>query len=256
NVVLDWKRKTDIKYDVFNFWNFPKGLGLNVRIGTISTNSPRGQQFSLSENMISKKTQEGKPACCFDCIPCLENEISSRSDQCVKCPEGHYANTERNQCLHKSVTFLTYDDLLGKTLTAFVLGVFLRHRDIPIVKANNQAFSYILLITLTFCFLCSLHFMAFPSQLPQNAFGLLFTVALSTVLAKTITVVIAFKVTALGSIMRLLRISRTSNIIIPPCTMIQLYGCQLTPHPFVDTDAHSEHRHIIIMCNNGSTAFH
>ncbi|XP_005083491.1 vomeronasal type-2 receptor 116-like [Mesocricetus auratus] len=298
DVDLDWKRKSDVEYDVVNFWNFPKGLGLKVKVGTFSTNTPQGQQFSLSENMIQwpqvfteipqsvcskscppgfrKKTQEGKPACCFDCIPCLKNEISNESDmdQCEKCPVGHYANPERNHCLRKSVAFLTYHDLLGKTLTftslgfssltTVVLGVFLKHRDTPIVKANNRALSYVLLITLTFCFLCPLLFIGLPNTaiciLQQSAFGFLFTVALSTVLTKTITVVMAFKITALRSIMRWLMISRTSNVIIPLCTLIQLVlsGIWLfTYPPFVDRDDHSEHTHIIITCNKGSSiAFH
>uniref|UniRef100_A0A8C8URH5 G-protein coupled receptors family 3 profile domain-containing protein n=1 Tax=Peromyscus maniculatus bairdii TaxID=230844 RepID=A0A8C8URH5_PERMB len=297
-MVLGSKRKLDVDYDILNFWNFPKGLQLSVKIGTFSPNLPQSQQLSLSEHMIQwptgfienphsvcsescgsgfrKTPQEGKAVCCFDCTPCPQNEISNETDmdQCMKCPESHYANTEKNHCLQKTVTFLTYDDPLGKiftsmslglsSLTAFVLGIFMKHRDTPIVKANNRALSYILLITLTFCFLCPLLFIGRPNTatciLQQNTFGLLFTVALSTVLAKTVTVVMAFKVTAQGSMMRRLMISRTPNIIIPLCTTVQLLlsGIWLaTSPPFVDTDAHSEHGHITVMCNKGSAiAFH
>ena len=91
----------------------------------------------------------------------------------MKCPEGHYANTEKNNCLEKSVSFLAYEDPLGmalasialclSALTIFVIGIFVKHRDTPIVKANNRALSYILLITLTFCFLCSLNFIGQPN---------------------------------------------------------------------------------------------
>ncbi|KAL1765313.1 vomeronasal type-2 receptor 116-like, partial [Sigmodon hispidus] len=191
-------------------------------------------------------------------------------DQCVKCPESHYANTEKIHCLQKRVTFLAYDDPLGKTLsfmslgfsslTAVVLGVFLKHRDTPIVKANNRDLSYILLITLALCFLCPLLYIGRPSTvtciLQQNAFGLLFTVALSTVLAKTLTVVIAFKITVPGRMGRWLLISKAPILIIPICTLLQVVLCGIwlaTSPPFIDHDAHSEHGHIIIMCNKGST---
>ena len=192
----------------------------------------------------------------------------------MKCPDSHYANTEKNYCLKKAVSFLAYEDLLGmilasialclSALTVFVIGIFVKHRDTPIVKANNQALSYILLITLTFCFLCSLTFIGQPNKntciLQQTTFGVAFTAALATVLAKAITVVIAFKATFPGRIVRWLMISRGPNYIIPICTLIQLLLCGIwmaTSPPFIDQDAHTEHGHIIILCNKGSAvAFH
>ena len=134
----------------------------------------------------------------------------------MKCPERHYANAEKSNCFQKSVSFLAYEDPLGmalasialclSALTAFVIGIFVKHRDTPIVKANNRALSYILLITLTFCFLCSLNFIGQPNTatciLQQTTFAVTFTVALATVLAKAITVVLAFKVSFPGRMVR------------------------------------------------------
>ncbi|XP_040590025.1 vomeronasal type-2 receptor 116-like [Mesocricetus auratus] len=291
-VLLNWKRKSHEEYDILNFWNFPKGLGLNVKVGTFSTNAPKGQKLSLSSHMIQwatglteipqsvcsvscepgfrKTHQEGMVACCFDCTHCSENEISNETDvdQCVMCPESHYPNTKKNYCLQKSVTFLAYDDPLGKTisfislgftsLTVLVLWVFLKHKDTPIIKANNRALSYTLLITLTLCFLCPLLFIGRPHTvnciLQQNMFGLLFTVALSTVLAKTLTVLVAFKITTPGK-MRMFLISKAPNFIIPICALLQvvLSGIWLaTCPPFIDKDVYSEHGRIIIICNKGS----
>ncbi|OBS57016.1 hypothetical protein A6R68_11859, partial [Neotoma lepida] len=158
-----------------------------------------------------KISQEGKAVCCYDCTPCADNEISNETDmdQCMTCPESHYANTEKKHCLQKGVSFLNHKDPLGMSLTtialcfslltAVVLGLFVKHRDTPIVKANNRTLSYILLTTLTVCFLCPLLFIGHPNTttciLQQITFGGAFTMALATVLAKTITVIIAFKVT-------------------------------------------------------------
>ncbi|EGW08669.1 Vomeronasal type-2 receptor 26 [Cricetulus griseus] len=87
-------------------------------------------------------------------------QISTDMDNCVKCPESHYANAQQTHCLEKAVTFLAYENPLGmalscialgcSVLTVGVLGVFVKHHHTPIVKANNQALTYILLITLTF----------------------------------------------------------------------------------------------------------
>jgi vomeronasal 2 receptor len=192
----------------------------------------------------------------------------------VKCPERHYANKEKSNCFQKSVSFLAYEDPLGmavasialclSALTAFVIGIFVKHRDTPIVKANNRALSYILLITLTFCFLCSLNFIGKPTTasciLQQTTFAVAFTMALGTVLAKAITVVLAFKISFPGRMVRWLMISRGPNYIIPISTLIQLIICGIwmaTSPPFIDQDAHTEYGHILILCNKGSAvAFH
>ncbi|XP_059104945.1 vomeronasal type-2 receptor 116-like [Peromyscus eremicus] len=295
---LDSQRKLEAEYDIFNLWNFPDGLRQKIKVGTFSPKAPQGQELLLSDHMIKwaigftelprsvcskscvsgfrKSPQEGKPACCYDCTHCPDNEISNETDMdhCVRCPESHYANTEQNDCLQKAVTFLSYKDPLGmaltnlalgfSSLTAVVLGVFVKYHHTPIVKANNQALSYILLITLIFCFLCPLFFIGHPTTasciLQQSTFAVLFTVAHSTVLAKTITVVLAFKITFPGRLIRWIMISRAPNFIIPVCTLIQLVLCGVwlsTSPPYVDSDAYTEHGHIVIICNKGSTvAFH
>ncbi|XP_003505955.1 vomeronasal type-2 receptor 116 [Cricetulus griseus] len=298
HVALDSQMKLDEEYDILNFWNFPNGLRQNMKVGTFSFKAPHGHQLFLSDHMIQwstgftelprsmcsescvpgfrKSSQEVEPTCCYDCAPCPENEISNETDMdnCVKCPESHYANAQQNHCLEKAVTFLSYEDPLGKALscvslgcsllTVGVLGVFVKHYNTPIVKANNRSLTCILLITLTFCFLCPLLFIGHPNTaicvLQQSIFAVLFTVALSTVLAKTLTVVLAFKATVPGRMVRWLMISRAPNFIIPICTIIQLGLCgiwlSISP-PFVDSDAYTEHGHVIILCNKGSElAFH
>ncbi|XP_012888980.1 PREDICTED: vomeronasal type-2 receptor 116-like [Dipodomys ordii] len=297
-VILNEKEKLDTDYDIVNNWNFPEGLEFKVKVGLFSPYAPHGHQLSISEDMIEwtigtteiphsvcsescgsgfrKSSQEEKAACCFDCIPCPENEISNGTDmeQCVKCPDHLYANSERNQCVHRAESFLAHGEPLGlvlacmalclSTLTALILGVFVKYQDTPIVKANNRALSYILLISLIFCFFCSLLFIGRPNMvtciLQQIAFAVVFTVAVSTVLAKTVTVVLAFKATSPGRMMKWLLVSGAPKFIIPICTLIQVSLCGLwlgTSPPFIDTDAYSEHGNVIILCNKGSfTAFY
>uniref|UniRef100_H0W692 G-protein coupled receptors family 3 profile domain-containing protein n=2 Tax=Cavia porcellus TaxID=10141 RepID=H0W692_CAVPO len=297
-VNLDNKRKLDAEYDIFNFWNFPEGLRLKVKVGSFSSHVLHNQQLSLSEDMIEwatgitetprsvcsescnpgfrKSSQEGKMACCFDCTPCPENEIANDTDmeECVKCPDHQYADIHHKHCVQKSVTFLAYEDSLGRALagtalsltilTVAILGLFVKHCSSPIVKANNRSLSYILLLSLSFCFLCALLFIGRPNTatciLQQVTFGIVFTVAVSTILAKTITVVLAFKVTTPDRRIRQFLVSGTPNCIIPICSLIQFTLCGIwmgTSPPFIDRDAHFEHGFIIIVCNKGSlTAFY
>ncbi|XP_008825989.1 vomeronasal type-2 receptor 116-like [Nannospalax galili] len=188
--------------------------------------------------------------------------------ECLNCPDDKYT-AERDHCFQRAVTYLAYEDPLGMALactalfltalTVVILGVFVKHLDTTIVKANNQTPSYILLLSLTFCFLCSLLFIGHSNTvtciLQQTTFGLAFTVAVSTVLAKTITVVLAFKFTAPGRRLRGLLVSGTPSYIIPICTLIQLILCGAwmgTSPPFIVIDPQSEREHITIVCNKGS----
>ncbi|XP_056230192.1 extracellular calcium-sensing receptor-like [Seriola aureovittata] len=162
-----------------------------------------------------KVLQRGKPICCYDCIPCPEGEISNATDSpdCFPCPKEFWPNAERNKCFPKPVEFLSFDEVLGIILAAFSVGgaclamitaaVFFRHRTSPIVRANNSELSFLLLLSLTLCFLCSLTFMGAPSEwscmLRHTAFGITFVLCISCVLGKTIVVLMAFKATLPGS---------------------------------------------------------
>ncbi|XP_028630513.1 vomeronasal type-2 receptor 116-like [Grammomys surdaster] len=292
-VNMNQNLKQDTEYDIFYIMDFPEDYGLKIKIGRFSDHFPSGQQLYMSEEMIQWATdidqilpsicsmpcrpglrkfpQEGKAVCCFVCKPCPENEISNMTnmDQCVKCSEDQYANADQTLCFQKVVTVLDYGDPLGialagfalcfSVLTSVVLCVFLKHRETPIVKANNQNLSYVLLISLIFCFISSLLYIGRPSMviciLQQTTFALVFTMAASTVLAKTITVVLAFKITVPGRRMRWLLVPEAPKYIILICTMIQLILCGIwlgISPPFVDADVHMVHGHIIIVCNKGS----
>ncbi|KAL1765852.1 vomeronasal type-2 receptor 116-like isoform X1, partial [Sigmodon hispidus] len=285
------------EYDIYNIWNFPQGFGLKVKIGAYSPYFSQSQQLNISEDLewamgeklvpnstcsvictpgFKKFHQEQRAVCCFNCEWCPENEISNETDmdQCISCPDVQYPNAEHTHCVQRHVSFLAYEDPLGMALacmslcfsaiTTLILGAFVKYKDTPIVKANNRILSYILLISITFCFLCSLLFIGHPNIvtciLQQTTFGVFFTVAVSTVLAKTITVVLAFKLTTPGRKMRKMLVSGAPNFVIPICTLVQLVICGIwliMSPPFVDTDTHSEHGQIIIVCNKGSViAFH
>uniref|UniRef100_A0A8C8T8X3 G-protein coupled receptors family 3 profile domain-containing protein n=1 Tax=Peromyscus maniculatus bairdii TaxID=230844 RepID=A0A8C8T8X3_PERMB len=292
-VNMNQKTKKDTEYDIFYITDFNQHFGLKVKIGKFSGHSPKDQKLCISDEMIEwatdfrqtppsicsrpcgpghrKSPQEGKAICCFECNPCPENEISNMTnmDHCLKCPDDQYSNAKQTHCLKKVVTFLAYEDPLGmclvglalcfSSLTAAILTILFKYQDTPIVKANNRVLSYVLLISLIFCFLCPLLYIGHPHMatciLQQITFAIVFTVATSSVLAKTITVVLAFKITVPDRRMRWLLASGAPNFIIPMCTVIQLIICGIwmgTSPPFVDEDVHAEHGHILIVCNKGS----
>ncbi|XP_070800824.1 vomeronasal type-2 receptor 26-like [Pituophis catenifer annectens] len=241
----------------------------------LSQESWKASPLSLcNENCSSgyrKTSVKEKPFCCYDCIPCPQGEITNQTDmdQCFQCPADQYPNNKNNFCLLKYITYLSYEETLGSSLmtvavilsftTISVLGVFLKHHNTPIIKANNRSLSYTLLISLLLSFLCPLLFIGRPMTvtclLRQTAFGIIFSVAVSCILAKTITVVLAFMATKPGSKMRTWVGKRLALTIVLSCSLIQTLLCTVwlaTSPPFPDFDMHSFISEIVVECNEGS----
>lgn len=150
-----------------------------------------------------------------------------------------WPNENNTVCLPKYVEFLSYWEPLGITLTTTtvicslitvsILCVFIKYKDTAIVKANNRELTYLLLTCLSLSFLCSLLFIGEPQHLTcrfrQGAFGVIFVLSVSCVLAKTIMVVIAFRATKPGSNMRTWMGPKVPVSAISLCTSIQLLIC-------------------------------
>ncbi|KAF7235172.1 hypothetical protein EYD10_17981 [Varanus komodoensis] len=195
--------------------------------------------------------------------------IFSDADQCERCPEDQYPNENQDRCIPKRVTFLSYTEGLGIALafmvlffsasTVAVMGIFLLHWNTPIIKANNRSITCALLFSLLLCFLCSFLFIGWPGKvsciLQQTVFGTVFSAAVSCVLAKTITVIVAFLATKPGYGMRRWVGNRLATSVIVLGSLMQAGICGVwlaTSPPFPEVDVHSQISEIIVQCNEGS----
>ncbi|KAM4706554.1 vomeronasal type-2 receptor 26-like [Discoglossus pictus] len=215
---------------------------------------------------------EGKPTCCYECVSCAEGEISNTtdSDNCWTCPDYEWPNEKKDQCHPKVIEFLSYSNdhvviifllilVLFSCLTSLILGIFIFYLDTPIVKANNQNLSFLLLVSIILNYLCVFLFIGRPvditCQLRHISFGIIFSVAVSSLLAKTIMVGIAFQAAKPGSNWRKWVGTKVSNYIVVISSSIQLIICVswlvISP-PFQEMNMHSEPRKIIVQCNEGS----
>ncbi|XP_078525047.1 extracellular calcium-sensing receptor-like [Lissotriton helveticus] len=284
-------------FDIVNWRMSVNGISSFSKVGTFATQATGSHKLIINNSTIlwgDEYTQapvsvcsrscvagqrilirEGRPKCCYDCVPCPEDEISNHSDaiDCMKCPDDQWPNQNQDLCIPKVVEYLSFHEPLGTTLssltalffllTASVLCVFTKHRGTPIVKANNRTLSYILLVSILFCFPCSLLFIGRPERvhcwLRQGLFTTFFSFSISCVLAKTITVVIAFRATKPNSSLRKWVGPTIPNSIITICpiTQVLMYITWLATYPpFPELNKQAFKGRIVLGCNEGSPYYH
>uniref|UniRef100_A0A672PYQ0 Extracellular calcium-sensing receptor-like n=1 Tax=Sinocyclocheilus grahami TaxID=75366 RepID=A0A672PYQ0_SINGR len=208
-----------------------------------------------------KAVLKGQPICCYDCIP--------YSNDCFPCDLEYWSNESKDKCVLKVVEFLSYTEIMGKVLcifsffgvllTAVIYFLFYLHKETPIVRANNSELSFLLLFSLSLCFLCSLTFIGRPTEwscmLRHTAFGITFVLCISCVLGKTIVVLMAFRATLPGSNVMKWFGPFQQRLSVVSLTLIQVIICVLwltisPPFPYMNLSYYREK--IILECNLGS----
>ncbi|XP_072859122.2 vomeronasal type-2 receptor 26-like [Pogona vitticeps] len=281
-------------FDITNLITFPNNSYVRVKVGRLDPQAPVGKELDLNEEKIqwhqnftqlppfslcndkcqpghNKQKKEKEVFCCYDCVFCPEGKMTNQTDMdaCISCSEDQYPDQGRDSCIPKVQSFLSWTETLGIILTSLalflvlitglVLALFIKRRDTPLVKANNRSLSYLLLVSLLFCFLCSLLFIGQPNKvtclLRQIAFGIIFSLAVSSVLAKTIVVIMAFTASRPGSKFHKWVGNRLAYCIVWSCSLIQVGICALwlgtsPPSPALNTHLFTDK--IILECNEGS----
>ncbi|XP_015684906.2 vomeronasal type-2 receptor 26-like [Protobothrops mucrosquamatus] len=247
-------------FDVMNWVLSPNNSFTRVKVGMIKSQHQGHQKVIMNE----------KPIVWHYWFNQLKLNFSFPDmPDCVECEDELYPNKYQNICIPKIVTFLSYKEPMGMGLataalflaliTAILLKTFVLYRNTPIVKANNRDLTFTLLISLLLCFLSTLLFIGQPQKvicvLQQSVFGIVFSVAVSSVLAKTITVVLAFMATQPGTKRTRWMGKGLASSIVISCSLIQVGICTVwlsTSPPFPDANMHSGMGEITLQCNEAS----
>uniref|UniRef100_A0A3P8VXP6 Extracellular calcium-sensing receptor-like n=1 Tax=Cynoglossus semilaevis TaxID=244447 RepID=A0A3P8VXP6_CYNSE len=282
-------------YDIMNWRWLPDGSTEIRNVGEVKRSPSGGEEITLNEDRIfwnfgSKQPpqsvcsescppgtrvarKKGEPECCFDCVLCSEGKANNKTDStvCINCPEDFWSSPQRDHCVPKKTEFLSYHEPLGICLTTtsvlgtfvclVVFSIFICHRNTPIVRANNSELSYLILLSLKLCFLCSLLFIGRPRlwtcQLRHAAFGISFVLCVSCILVKTIVVLAVFRASKPGSeaSMKWFGALQQRGTVLA-LTFVQAAICttwlvSASPKPHKNTQYHSEK--IVYECVIGST---
>ncbi|XP_077579278.1 extracellular calcium-sensing receptor-like [Stigmatopora nigra] len=281
------------QYNLINWHMGDDGSVEIVNIGQYDTSFPDGNKLRLSEDASivwggentkvprsvckepcppgsRKAMNKNKPVCCFDCFECPEGTISNQTDSpdCLPCPPDFWPNAKKDRCLPKPTEYLSHKEIMGALLTALscvgvflaslVLIIFLTHKETPIVKANNSELSFLLLVSLKLCFLCSLTFIGQPTEwscmLRHTAFGITFVICISCVLGKTVVVLMAFQATIPGNKFKMFGHAQ-QRLCVLALTLVQvlfciIWLCTSPPFPAINLKYYKEK--IILECALGS----
>ncbi|XP_062860388.1 extracellular calcium-sensing receptor-like [Trichomycterus rosablanca] len=291
-VNFDSNGETIPSYDLINWQKGTAGNIELVKVGMYDGALEAGSELVISNSGITwagdksevpvsicsvgctpgfrKAVRQGEPVCCFDCVPCDSGKISNQTDSidCMDCPEDYWSNDNGTACVPKIVEFLSHDamgltltviSVVGACTTLAVFAVFLYYRNTPIVRMNNSELSFLILLSLTLCFLCALIFIGEPTSwscmLRHTAFSITFSLCISCILGKTLVVLAVFTATQPGNnVMKWLGPTQ-QRIIIFSCTLVQMIICAawlIASPPFPYRNTQSQRSKVILDCSVGS----
>lgn len=203
------------RYNIIHFKQISKGNYKWIRVGEykdgeLKLNLPE-IRFRMDEPEVptsvcslpcvagqAKKYVEGGK-CCWHCFNCTKYQILKSETTCYDCPLGFLPSYDHTICEIIPLKYIRLDSYwaigvmifasVGIILTLFVVTVFIKNNDTPVVKASGRELSYVLLGGIFLCYAITFLLVQKPSDIKCGAqkigIGLCFTIVYSAVLTKT-----------------------------------------------------------------------
>ncbi|KAK6749508.1 hypothetical protein RB195_001862 [Necator americanus] len=156
-------------------------------LSVCSTDCPRGHYRAYQDQ-----------TCCWACIPCdIATSIIINVTRCDMCPEGEVPDETQSYCVPIPPVSMRWDSawalipagfsLLGLTSTIFVVGVFLKFSNTPVIMASGRELCYCMISGISMCYLLTFFLVSQPSA-PSCAFTrVLMGLSMSAIYAAIIT---------------------------------------------------------------------
>ncbi|XP_060651780.1 LOW QUALITY PROTEIN: metabotropic glutamate receptor 2 [Drosophila nasuta] len=156
----------------------------------------------------AKRYVEGE-SCCWHCFNCTTYQIRHPDDEthCLVCQLGTLPDAHKKYCRPIPEVYLRPESAwaigamafsaTGILITLFVVGVFVRHNETPIVRASGRELSYILLAGIFMCYGVTFALVLKPTNIvcaiQRFGVGFCFTVVYAALLTKTNRIARIFK---------------------------------------------------------------
>ncbi|RWS05544.1 metabotropic glutamate receptor 4-like protein, partial [Dinothrombium tinctorium] len=204
-----------VRYNLIHFKQIEPGVFQWINVGTYE-----GERLNLDLNKVqfhyssdeipvsvcslpcnkgqAKKYIEGEN-CCWHCFDCTKYQILIGETRCSDCPNGFLPDEEKLNCIQIPEEYVKADSLIaifaigfssiGILFTLYVIYVFLRYIDTPVVRASGRELSFVLLIGLIMCFSLTFILLLKPSDIvcgiQQLSIGISFALIYSAILTQS-----------------------------------------------------------------------
>ena len=137
--------------------------------------------------------------CCWTCVTCTKYQYLPTPYECVSCKLGSKPSWDLKTCVSMPEEYLRYHNgiaiaamsvaALGIIVTMYIMSVFVRYRDTPVVRASGRELSFVLLFGILVCYAMTFLVVAPPTDYVCGAqkfgIGFCFAITYSALLTKT-----------------------------------------------------------------------
>ncbi|KAL4655214.1 metabotropic glutamate receptor 2-like [Arapaima gigas] len=253
-------------YRKVGYW--AQGLLLNMSLIPWANQLIPTSQCSDPCRKNEVKSMQPGDVCCWICIPCQPYQYLLDEFTCMDCSFGQWPLENLTGCFDLPEEYIHWEDAwaigpvtiacLGMLCTLFVIGLFVKHNDTPVVKASGRELSYILLLGVLMCYSMTFIYIAKPSAavctLRRLGLGTSFSVCYSALLTKTNRIARIFNGVKDGA-QRPRFISPTSQVAICmaliSCQLVVVVVWLLVETPGVRKEVSPERRDVVTLkCNS------
>ncbi|XP_076448253.1 metabotropic glutamate receptor 8-like [Babylonia areolata] len=175
------------RYDIYQYQRTEEGKYVYARIGewtdrlVLDVDSLQWKNGSRGLPPVSICSQPCKPGesrksssqCCWICAPCKDNEFLKDEETCHLCDHLSKPDANRTGCVRLPEIYLDFYSfwflipavfcLCGVVSTGFVLVVFIRYNNTPVIMASGRELCYILLLGIFLAYFTALLMLLTPS---------------------------------------------------------------------------------------------